>query len=84
MSGTGAPGQPLMRTPGIVYSALVFALLGFACAVPAIVGLVLGLMALPRARAAGAGAGLAIAAIAVSAAWLLFFGILVVIAQTGS
>ena len=73
-----------MRTPGIAISALVFSLLGFACAVPAVIGLVLGLIARPRARAAGAGVGLATAAIAVSAAWLAFFAILIVVAQTGS
>ncbi|MEI6362014.1 MAG: DUF4190 domain-containing protein [Actinomycetes bacterium] len=72
------------RTPGIAFSALVFALLGFACAVPAVVGLILGLVARPRAKEAGAGVGLATAAIAVSAAWLVLFAVLVVMAIAGT
>lgn len=65
-------------------SALVFALLGFACAFPAVIGLILGLMGRPRARAAGAGVGLATAAIWISAAWLLIFATVIVVAQLDS
>jgi uncharacterized membrane protein len=85
MASASSGGQPPgSRTPGIVISALVFALLGFACAVPAVVGLILGLMARPRAKEAGAGVGLATAAIAVSAAWLVLFGVLIVFAMRGT
>jgi MFS family permease len=69
------------RTPPLVYSALVFALLGFACGVPAIVGLILGIVGRRRAKAVGAGVGLATAAIAVSAAWLVGIALLLVNAQ---
>jgi hypothetical protein len=78
------PDEPSMRTPGIVISALVFALLGFACAVPAVVGLVLGIVARPRAKEAGSGVGLATAAIAVSAGWLILFAVLIGLATTGT
>jgi len=63
---------------------MAFALLGFACAVPAIVGLILGLVASPRAKAAGAGIGLATSAIAISIAWLVLFAILVIMAIVGT
>jgi hypothetical protein len=75
--------QPSRRTPGIVYSAITFALLGFACALPALVGLVLGLMARPQAKAAGTGLGLANAAVAVSIAWLVAFALFIVLGATG-
>lgn len=69
------------RTPPLVYSALVFALLGFACGAPAVVGLILGIVGRRRAKAAGAGVGLATAAIAVSAAWPVGIALLVFYAQ---
>jgi hypothetical protein len=72
---------PEARTPGIVISAMVFALLGFACALPAVVGLILGLMGRRDAKAAGAGEGLATAAIAISAAWLVLFVTVILIAM---
>ena len=74
-------GEIAPRTPPIVYSALVFALLGFACGVPAIIGLFLGIIGRRQAKAVGAGVGLASAAIAVSAAWLAVILLLIVMAQ---
>ena len=79
-----AAGRPEGRTPGIVISALTFALLGFACALPAVVGLILGLIGRPRAKEAGVGVGLANAAIAISVAWLVVFLILVMIAAAST
>jgi hypothetical protein len=76
-AGKNAPDA---RTPGIVISAMVFALLGFACALPAIVGLILGLMGRRDAKVAGAGEGLATAAIIISAAWLVLFLVIIVMA----
>lgn len=73
--------EPISRTPGIVFTALTFALLGFACGVPALIGLVLGIIARPQAKAAGTGVGLATAAIAISVAWILFFALLIVMAM---
>jgi len=84
MSGAPASGQAYGRTPGIVISAMVFALLGFACALPAVVGLILGLVARPRAQLAGAGVGLATAAIVISLAWLAFFLVMVLVAVRSS
>ena len=69
------------RTPPIVYSALVFALLGFACGIPAVLGLVLGIIGLRRARIAGTGLGLATAAIWISVAWLVGLVLLVVFSR---
>lgn len=74
--------EGLPRTPALVYMALVFALLGFACGVPAVVGLILGVVGRRQATVAGAGIGLATAAIIVSLAWLVLFLILILVAQT--
>lgn len=73
--------EPIQRTPGIVFTALTFALLGFACGLPALIGLVLGIMARPQAKAAGSGVGLSTAAIAISVAWILMFALLIVMAN---
>jgi hypothetical protein len=75
---------PSGRTPSLVISAMTFALLGFACGVPAVVGLILGLIARPQAKQAGAGLGLATAAIAISIAWLVAFGVLIAMAVSGT
>ncbi len=77
---SGGASQPSLRTPPIAYSALVFALLGFACGLPAIIGLTLGIVARKQAIAAQAGVGIAKAAILVSTAWLVLYVALVVIA----
>lgn len=69
------------RSPPLVYSALVFALLGFACGLPAIVGLILGIIGRRQAKAVGVGIGLATTAIVVSVVWLALFLVLIVVAQ---
>lgn len=69
------------RTPPLVYSALVFALLGFACGLPAVIGLILGIIGRRQAKAVGVGVGLATAAIIVSVAWLVLIMLLIGKAQ---
>ena len=81
MMSESGKDAPLPRTPPLVYSALVFSLLGFACGFPAIVGLILGIVGRGRAKEARAGVGLATAAIAISAAWLVGFVVLIIVGQ---
>jgi MFS family permease len=80
MSGPGNE-EIAPRTPPLVYSALVFALLGFACGLPAVVGVILGIVGRRQAKVVGAGVGLATTAIAISAAWLVGILVLIVVAQ---
>lgn len=82
MTTSGASDEAsTTRTPPLVYSALVFALLGFACGLPAVIGLILGIIGYRQATAVGAGIGLAKAAIVVSGAWLVIFLLIIVVAQ---
>ena len=75
------PPTPVVppRTPGVVTAAFVCSLLGFICGLPALIGLILGIVGLSKSKSAGAGRGLSIAAIAISAAWLAIGGIITVV-----
>jgi len=66
-------------TPGIVTAGFVLSILGFICGLPAILGLIFGIVGLPRSRKAGRGAGLAISAIVISSVWLVLIVVLTVI-----
>lgn len=57
--------------PGIVTAGFVLSLLGFICGLPAVLGLIFGIVGLPRAKKAQRGVGLAIASIVISSAWIL-------------
>ena len=75
---------PVAKTPGIVTTAFVLSILGFICGLPAIIGLILGLVGRPKAKAAGKGVGMATAAIIIGAGWLVLALILgIVAAATG-
>lgn len=75
------PSSP--KTPGIVVTAFVLSLFGFACGVPAVVGLILGIIGLKAARKAAKGKGLAIAAITISAVWLAIVAVIAVAGAQG-
>lgn len=70
------------KKSGIVITAFVLSLLGFICGLPAIAGLILGIIGLKKARSTGQHRGLAIAAIAISAAWIVLGIILVIVAPS--
>ncbi len=74
------------KTPGIAVAAFVTSLFGFLCGIPAVVGLVLGLMARKRAKLVQRGVGLATAAIVISSIWLavVVVGVVVGIANSGN
>lgn len=75
------PPTPVVppRTPGVVTAAFVCSLLGFICGLPALIGLILGIVGLSKSKSAGAGRGLSVAAIVISAAWLVIGGIVTVV-----
>ena len=79
----GPPAGP-PKTSGMAVASLVLGILGFLCGLPAIPGLILGIVALSQisqSRGQLAGKGLAIAGICVSAAVLLL-GLLSVVVIT--
>jgi hypothetical protein len=59
------------KPPGIVIAGFVLSFFGFILGLPALLGLIFGLVGLPQARRARKGLGLAISAIVISALWLL-------------
>lgn len=59
------------KTPGVVTWAFVMSLFGFVCGIPALIGVVLGIIGRPKAKAAGSGVGLATAAIVLGLIWLV-------------
>jgi len=63
--------MPKGRTPGIVIAGFVLSIFGFACLVPAILGLIFGIVGIGKSRAAGSGRGLSIAAIIIGSAWIV-------------
>lgn len=65
------------KRPGVVVAAFVLSLFGFVYLLPAIAGLILGLVGLRRTRPRGRGHGLAVAAICVSTVWLLLAALLI-------
>ncbi|HOY58965.1 MAG TPA: DUF4190 domain-containing protein [Verrucomicrobiota bacterium] len=83
-SPPGAPGQPCPakegKTSRLAIASLVLGMLGIlSCGVTALIGLVLGIVALVRINRGGGaqkGQGVAIAGIAVSAAFLLFMPVM--------
>ncbi len=81
MTMNHANGIPA-RTPGIVTAAFVLSVLGFVCGLPALIGLILGIIVRPKAKAAGSGVGLATAAIVIGGGWLLLFVVAGVVSTT--
>ena len=81
---TPAPGQPSSaQTPPKATWAFILSLFGFVCGIPALVGLILGIVSLPETKRQQRGQGLAVAAIVISAAWLALFLIGGVVAAVG-
>lgn len=62
------------KTPGMVIAAFILSLLGL-LGVTAVIGLILGLIGLRRAKASGSGTGLALAAVIISGLWILLLAI---------
>lgn len=73
-----------IKTPGIVIAAFVTSLFGFMCGLPALVGLVLGIVGRKRAGNVGKGIGLANAAIVISASWLALILVISILAVGNS
>jgi len=71
------------KTPGGVTTAFVLSIFGFVCGIPAIIGIILGIVNRPKAKAVGKGVGMANAAIAIGAGWILI-GIIVAIVSAAS
>lgn len=66
------PGEPSSgKTPPKATWAFILSLFGFVCGIPALIGLILGIVSLPETKRQGRGQGLAIAAIVISAIWLV-------------
>ncbi|MBK9741176.1 MAG: DUF4190 domain-containing protein [Actinobacteria bacterium] len=80
------PAGAAAKTPGVVTTAFIMSILGFVCGIPAVIGLILGIVGRPKAKAAGSGVGLATAAIVISAAWLAIglIGTVAVMASGGN
>lgn len=68
-----AGGPSTNKTPPKATWAFILSLFGFVCAIPAVVGLILGIVSLPETKHQQRGQGLAVAAIVIGGAWLLIF-----------
>jgi hypothetical protein len=67
-------------TNGMAIAAMVCGICGFACLVPGLVGIVLGIIALPQIKRSGqAGRGMAITGIVMGALWIVVFVLLIVL-----
>lgn len=69
-------------TNGMAIAAMVCGICGFACLVPGLVGIILGIVALPQIKRSGqSGRGMAIAGIVVGALWIVGFVVLVIVSH---
>ncbi len=86
MAESGLPTSNLERSgfSGMSVTGFVLSLFGFVLALPAIAGLVLGLIALKNSTHQRKRRGLAIAAIVISTLWILFFGLTLIGALAGN
>jgi hypothetical protein len=76
------PPQP--GTNGLAIAAMVCGICGFLCAVPGLVGVILGIISLPQIkRSQQSGRGMAIAGIVVGSLWILAVILLIVLGHHG-
>lgn len=79
------PGYPARRTNGLAIAALVCGICGFLYFVPAILGLIFGIIAVRQTRRDGTeGRGMAIAGIVTGACWLALLGLILLIVATSN
>ena len=76
---------PQGGTSGMAIAAMICGICGFVCLVPGLVGIVLGIVALPQIKRNGqSGRGMAIAGIVVGALWIVGFVLLIVLGNHDS
>jgi len=74
------PGYQVKRTNGLAIASLVCGICGFLYLIPAILGIIFGLVALRQTKRDGAdGKGMAIAGIVTGSAWLALFVLIIVL-----
>lgn len=75
------PGYPYLRpqsgTNGLAIAAMICGICGFLCGVPAVIGIILGIVSLPQIKQTQqSGRGMAIAGIVTGSLWILLFVLL--------
>jgi hypothetical protein len=82
--GYGYP-QPQGGTNGMAIAAMVCGICGFACLIPGLVGIILGIVSLPQIKRRGqSGRGMAIAGIVMGSLWIVGFVVLVIVGHHAS
>jgi hypothetical protein len=79
------PGYPAKRTNGLAIAALVCGICGFLYFIPAILGIVFGIIAVRQTKRDGTdGRGMAIAGIVTGTLWLALLALIVLILATSN
>lgn len=79
------PGYPVRRTNGLAVASLVCGICGFLYLIPAILGLIFGIIAVRQTKRDGTdGRGMAIAGIVTGSVWIALLLLIVLIAVTSN